>query len=198
MCLMTSESDSPEKQEPQAQWYVLKCQVNREERARRELIRRAEMYGLRQYLIDAIVPVREREDRTKSKDGRAKKVKDKLYPGYLIVKMIINDDSWYLLRETPGVGDFTGSGGVPTPMSEEEVSRILSLQEPSNETVSNYNIQVSEGERVRVKTEDFQDIEGEVTAVDSVKGRVTVTIELFSGIPTELELEYWEVERLDV
>jgi transcription termination/antitermination protein NusG len=103
----------------------LKVQVNREDSIREALIRRIKIEGLEGYFGDIIVPTEDVAEYSKS--GKRRIVKRKLYPGYLLVNMAITDDTWFLVRETPGVGDFTGSAGKPTPMDVHEVERILRL-----------------------------------------------------------------------
>ena len=104
------EEDRPIKMD----WYILKVQSNREDSIRDGLLRRVQMAGLEKYFADIIVPI---ETVTEFKGGKKRVIKRKLYPGYLVVRMEINDDTWYLVRETPGIGDFTGSIGRPSPMS---------------------------------------------------------------------------------
>ena len=101
-------------------WYILKVQSNREESIREGLLRRVAIAGLDRYFGDVIVPT---EKVTEFKGGKKRVIKRKLYPGYLVVHMEINDDTWFLVRETPGIGDFTGAAGRPSPMLPHEVQR---------------------------------------------------------------------------
>ena len=103
-------------------WYILKVQSNREESIRDGLWRRVKVAGLERYFTEIIVPT---EDVAEFKNGKKRISKRKLYPGYIVVNMSINDDTWFLVRETPGIGDFTGSAGKPTPMLTHEVERIV-------------------------------------------------------------------------
>ena len=100
-------------------WYILKVQSNREESIREGLLRRVAIAGLGYFFGEVIVPT---EKVTEFKGGKKRVVKRKLYPGYLVVHMEINDDTWFLVRETPGIGDFTGAAGHPSPMLPHEVS----------------------------------------------------------------------------
>ena len=111
-------------------WYILKVQSNREESIREGLLRRVAIAGLDRYFGDVIVPT---EKVTEFKGGKKRVIKRKLYPGYLVVHMEINDDTWFLVRETPGIGDFTGAAGHPTPMLPHEVARIVAKQEEKSE-----------------------------------------------------------------
>ncbi len=111
-------------------WYILKVQSNREESIREGLLRRIAIAGLDRYFDEVIVPT---EKVTEFKGGKKRVVKRKLYPGYLVVHMEINDDTWFLVRETPGIGDFTGAAGHPSPMLPHEVSRMVAKQEEKSE-----------------------------------------------------------------
>ena len=180
------------------EWYILKVQVNRETSIRDGLLRRIKMEGLEEYFEEVIVPTEDIIEFTRS--GKRKVVKRKLYPGYIMVKMMLQDDSWFIVRETPGIGDFTGTFGKPTPMSAEEVDRILSVAQPEEETEGEEPqlktaIPFKAGDRVRVKDGNFQNFEGEVDGIDEANGRVTLIINIF-GRSTPVELEHWQIEQL--
>ena len=176
-------------------WYILKVQVNREESIRDALQRRVKIAGLERYFDDIVVPTEDIAEFNKS--GKRRIVKRKLYPGYIMVHMSINDDTWFLVRETPGIGDFTGSAGKPTPMERREVERILSLgaAEDSGDAHVKTAIPFHAGDRVRVKEGYFQNFEGDVESVDEANGRVTVMINIF-GRSTPVELEHWQIEAV--
>jgi len=173
-------------------WYILKVQSNREESIREGLLRRVAIAGLDYYFGDAIVPT---EKVTEFKGGKKKVIKRKLYPGYLVVHMEINDDTWFLVRETPGIGDFTGAAGRPSPMLPHEVSRIVAKQEEKSEKAPKLKIAFREGDRVKINEGTFENFEGEVDSIDETNGRVTVMINIF-GRSTPVELEYWQIETL--
>ena len=124
-------------------------------------------------------------------------VKQKLYPGYVIIQMEINDDSWYLVRQTSGIGDFAGADGKPITMLPEEVDRILQMcvETPESEATQGLRIKFGVGDNVKVTDGTFVDYEGIVDSIDAVNGRVTVMISCF-GRSTPVELEYWQVESL--
>ena len=189
----------PKKYDSQTfEWYILKVQVNRETSIRDGLLRRIKMEGLEEYFEEVIVPTEDIVEFTRS--GKRKVVKRKLYPGYIMVKMMLQDDSWFIVRETPGIGDFTGTFGKPTPMSAEEVDRILSVAQPEEETEGEEPqlktaIPFKAGDRVRVKDGNFQNFEGEVDGIDEANGRVTLIINIF-GRSTPVELEHWQIEEL--
>ncbi len=109
-------------------WYILKVQFNREDTIREALEKRIRLSSLQSSFGEILVPTEDVVEFTRA--GKRRVVKRKLYPGYLVIRMIINDDTWFLVRETTGVGDFTGSAGKPTPMSDADVDRILKLAYP--------------------------------------------------------------------
>jgi transcription termination/antitermination protein NusG len=188
----TDETKPEEAKSDKMDWYILKVQSNREESIREGLLRRVAIAGLGNYFGDVIVPT---EKVTEFKGGKKKVIKRKLYPGYLVVHMEINDDTWFLVRETPGIGDFTGAAGHPSPMLPHEVSRIVSKQEEKSEKAPKLKIAFREGERVKINEGTFENFEGDVDSIDETNGRVTVMINIF-GRSTPVELEYWQIEAL--
>jgi len=182
-------------QEPKSdkmEWYILKVQSNREESIREGLLRRVAIAGLDRYFGDVIVPT---EKVTEFKGGKKRVIKRKLYPGYLVVHMEINDDTWFLVRETPGIGDFTGAAGRPSVMLPHEVQRIVAKAEEKSEKAPKLKIGFNEGERVKIKEGTFENFEGEVESIDQTNGQVTVMINIF-GRSTPVTLEYWQIEAL--
>ena len=184
--------EKKEEKSDKMDWYILKVQSNREESIREGLLRRVAITGLGYYFDEVIVPT---EKVTEFKGGKKKVIKRKLYPGYLVVHMEINDDTWFLVRETPGIGDFTGAAGRPSPMLPHEVARIVAKQEEKSEKAPKLKIAFREGERVKIKEGTFENFEGEVESIDETNGRVTVMINIF-GRSTPVELEYWQIETL--
>lgn len=173
-------------------WYILKVQSNREESIREGLLRRVAIAGLGRYFGEVIVPT---EKVTEFKGGKKKVTRRKLYPGYLVVQMEINDDTWFLVRETPGIGDFTGAAGMPTSMLPHEVNRILAKAEEKTDEAPKLKINFRPGERVKINEGTFENFEGEVEHIDETNGRVTVMINIF-GRSTPVELEYWQIEAV--
>jgi transcriptional antiterminator NusG len=188
--------EPPEETEEQIvkDWYILKVQVNREDSIRDAMLRRIKIEGLERYFGDIVIPIEEVAEFT---SGKRRVVKRKLYPGYILVHMMINDDTWFLVRETPGVGDFTGSVGKPTPMDPVDVDRILkkTAKQAEGGAPVKTAIPFKTGDRVRVKDGYFQNFEGEVELIDEANGRITVMINIF-GRSTPVELEHWQVESL--
>ncbi len=187
------ENQTPE-EAPKPEWYILKIQVNREDAVKKTLDRRIKLSGLEQYFEQTLVPT---ETVVEMKNGKRREMKRKLYPGYLLVKMILNDETWFLVRETTGVGDFTGAGGKPLPMTQKDVDRILRTERATDEERPKLEIPYRVGDRVKINDGMFKDIEGEVNKIDELAGRVTVIISIFSR-STPVELEYWQVEKAEV
>ncbi|MCH2609968.1 MAG: transcription termination/antitermination protein NusG [Pirellulales bacterium] len=177
------------------QWYILKVQVNREDSIRDALVRRIKMHGLEEFFGDVVVPTEDIAEFNRS--GKRRIVKKKLFPGYIMVNMVINDDTWFLVRETSGIGDFTGTFGKPTPMSDEEVRRIIQIDDEVEEGEQQVKtaIPFKKGDRVRVKDGNFQNFEGEVDNIDEASGRVTIIVSIF-GRSTPVELEHWQIEEV--
>lgn len=176
-------------------WYILKVQFNREDAIRDALEKRIRLSPLAESFGDILVPTEDVVEFTRA--GKRRVVKKKLYPGYLVIRMVINDDTWFLVRETAGVGDFTGSAGKPTPMSDVDVDRILKLAYPDadDDQAPKTAIPFKPGDRVRVKEGNFQSLEGDVDRIDEANGRVTVIINIF-GRSTPVVLDHWQIEGL--
>lgn len=178
-------------------WYILKVQVNRETSICEALERRIKVAGMERFFSDILVPTEDVREYNKS--GKQRIVKRKLFPGYIVVKMFINDDSWFLVRDTPGIGDFTGAAGKPVPLADEEIRRIIATSRPDpqapTEEVVKTAIRFKSGDHVRVKEGYFQNCEGEVSAIDERNGRVTVMIS-FLGRPNPVQLDHWQIEQV--
>jgi transcriptional antiterminator NusG len=183
---------APEPKSDKMDWYILKVQSNREESIREGLRRRVAIAGLGYHFGDIIIPT---EKVTEFKAGKRKVFKRKLYPGYLVVQMEINEETWFLVRETPGIGDFTGAAGHPTPMHAREVASILAKQEEKADEAPKLKIAFRAGDRVKIKEGTFENFEGEVATIDETNGRVTVLINIF-GRSTPVDIEYWQIEAV--
>jgi len=173
-------------------WFILKVQSNRERTIADALTRKMKIEGYERFFDQAIVPT---EKVTEFKAGKKKVVERKLYPGYIVVHMHINDNTWFAVRETSGVGDFTGAGGKPTPMLAHEVARIIQTEEEETDEAPKLDIKFAAGDKVKVKEGNFESFEGEVNTIDEASGRVTVMINIF-GRSTPVELEYWQIEAV--
>ena len=174
------------------QWYILKVQSNREDSIRETLLRRISLAGLGRFFGEVIVP---KEQVTEFKSGKKRVVSRKLYPGYILVNMILNDETWYLVRETGGIGDFTGSAGRPSPMLPADVAKLLHKDEETAAEAPRLKINFKKGDRVKINEGTFENFEGEVEQIDEANGRVTVMLSIF-GRSTPVDIEYWQIEAV--
>lgn len=188
-----------EKAEPdeagKMEWYILKVAFNREDSIADNLRKRVKMEGMQEFFGDIVVPT---EDvATFTRDGKRRISKRKLLPGYIMAHMLINDDTWFLVRETSGISDFTGAAGKPMPMESSDIERFITRpqEEEEEEAPVKIGIPFKVGDRVRVKEGNFENQEGDVDAVDEANGRVTVIINIF-GRSVPMELDHWQVEPL--
>ncbi len=179
-------------------WYFVRCQSGREDSIRKQLETRISVKGLQDIVPQILVPF---ERVTELKGGKRKVVSKKLYPGYLMVQADLSDpaetraiEARSTLRETPGFGDFLGSRGEPTPLTETQVSGILARMSDSEERPQ-VAISLRKGDMVKIKSGAFDGFDGTVDEVNPDKGMVKVTVTIF-GRPTPVELEYWEVESV--
>ncbi|MDR1052801.1 MAG: transcription termination/antitermination protein NusG [Planctomycetaceae bacterium] len=181
--------------EPEApkgkEWYILKVQVNREDAIKKNLERQITIAGLDRFFGDILVPT---EKVTEIRNEKKRIVRRKLYPGYLMICMEINDDTWFLVRGTPGIGDFTGAVGKPAPMLPHEVQRMLAEEKEDPAESPKLKVGYTIGDQIKIKEGSFESLNGVVDAIDYTSGRVTVIINLF-GRSTPVELEYWQIEQ---
>ena len=187
---VTSADDAPVVGE--RHWYILKVQSNREDSIRETLLRRISMQGMDKWFGEVIVP---KEQVTEFKGGKKRVVSRKLYPGYILVNMILNDETWYLVRETGGIGDFTGSAGRPSPMLPQDVAKLLNKSEEKTDEQPRLKINFKKGDRVKINEGTFENFEGEVEQIDEANGRVTVMLSIF-GRSTPVDIEYWQIETV--
>ena len=173
-------------------WYILKVQSNREDSISDTLERRIRMQGLDRFFGRVVVP---KEQVTEFKNGKKRVVSRKLYPGYILVNMILNDETWYLVRETGGIGDFTGSAGRPSPMLQADVDKLLNKSAVKPDEAPRLKINFKKGDRVKITEGTFENFEGEVEQIDEANGRVTVMLSIF-GRSTPVDIEYWQIEGL--
>lgn len=189
-------ADEPE-QDVEKLWYILKVQVNREKGICDALSRRIKMHGLENMFGEILVPTEDVKEFTKT--GKQRIVKRKLYPGYIVVNMAISDETWFIVRETPGIGDFTGSAGKPAPLESSEIDRIIRLSKPEESeegpAAPKIGFPFKVGDRVRVNEGNFQSLEGDVETIDESNGRITVILNMF-GRPTPVQLNHWQVEKI--
>lgn len=172
------------------QWYVLKVQSNREDSIRDAILRRVKMANLEEHLGEIVVPT---EKVSEIKAGKKRVMERKFFPGYIMVNVDLNHDIWFVIRETPGVGDFVGANNQPVPMSREDVDKMLGREAATEVAQPRLKINFDKGDRVKIKEGTFENFEGDVEEVIEAKGVVRVMIQIF-GRPTPVELEYWQVE----
>jgi len=187
-----SNPETPPPEEEKMLWYVLKVQSNREKSIRENLLRRIKRDGLESFFGEITIPT---ERVVETKGGKKKVTERKLYPGYIMIQMVLNEETWYLVRETSGVGDFTGAARQPQPMQDHEIARMLGSQSAKSSEPAKVKIDFQRGDTVKIKEGTFESFEGSVDAIDEASGRVTVLIEIF-GRSTPVELEYWQVETV--
>jgi len=174
-------------------WYVLKVQSNREKSIRENIRRRVKREGLEAFFGEIIIPT---EKVAETKGGKKRVTERKLYPGYIMIQMILNEDTWFLIRETSGVGDFTGAAGKPMPMQEHEIQRMLGQETAKQEvTPPKIKINFAQGDMVKIHEGTFASFEGRVESIDEASGRVNVLIEIF-GRSTPVELGYWQIDNV--
>jgi transcriptional antiterminator NusG len=185
------EAGTPASSDPNLRWYVVRVQSGREESVKDGLLRRVNAAGLNTKITNVIVPT---EKVTEIRSGRKTVREKKLYPGYIMIQMLQDKDAWFLVRETPGIGDFLGLK-EPIPMAEHEVNKMLVEQTGAEEEKPRIKIDFQKGDTVRVKEGAFENFDGIVEEINSQKGLVGITITIF-GRATRVELEYWQVEKV--
>lgn len=189
-----SEQQSPEQPTPQAEdqrkWYVIRVQTGREEDVKEAIEKLKAARNLHDKIGDIMIPT---EKVTEMKHGKRQTHERKLFPGYVIVNMEMSNDTWFAIRETPGVGDFLGLKD-PVPLQPHEVQKLIH-QAQATEDKPKIKISFAKGDMVRVKEGPFENFEGSVEEVNEAKGKVKVSMIVF-GRPTAVELEYWLLEKI--
>jgi transcription termination/antitermination protein NusG len=169
-------------------WYVLHTYSGYEDSVALNLKQRIENLGMQDKIFDAIVP---KEKKIKIKDGKRTTVEEKIFPGYVLVNMIVTDDSWYVVRNTPNVTGFVGSGTIPTPVSQEEwdyLQKRMGTDEPK------FKVDFEVGELVTITDGPFKDYQGKISDIDQAKGKVKVMVTIF-GRETPVELDFLQVKK---
>ena len=170
-------------------WYVLHTYSGYEENVAQNLRQRIETLDMEDKIFNVLVPI---EKKIKIKNGKRKIVEEKIFPGYVMIEMEVTDESWYIVRNTPNVTGFIGTGTTPTPVSEEE---IKSLQKRMGVEEPKYKIDVTEGSAVRINEGPFKNMEGKITAIDEAKGKVKVSVSMF-GRETPIELDFLQIKKI--
>jgi transcriptional antiterminator NusG len=170
-------------------WFVIHCYSGYENKVRHNLEQRIESMGMKGKIFDVVVPT---EEEIEVKDGKRRTVERRVFPGYLLVQMIMSEDSWYVVRNTPGVTGFVGMGNTPTALRPEEVSQILRRMEAEAPKVK---VTYKPSQKVRIVDGPFNDFIGTVAEIDMDRAKVRVMVSFF-GRETPVELDFLQVEKV--
>ena len=170
-------------------WYAIHTYAGYENAVERNLKQRVESLGMQDKIFNVLVPT---EKVIKVKNGKRHEVDEKFYPGYVLVDMIVTDDSWYVVRNTPRVTGFVGAGTTPVPMSQAEIDAIMSRMSKDE---TKHNIQVAVGDLIMVNEGPFKDFEGTVAEIDQDRGKVKVLVSMF-GRETTFELDFSQIRKM--
>lgn len=183
-------SETPKNQSsPKAHWYVVHAYSGHESKVAATLKQRIDSQKLEDKIFDILVPTQEKIE---IKEGKKNKVKEKIFPGYLLIRMILDDHTWLAVRTTPGITSFVGTANKPTPIGEEEVTTIkkfMSMEAPKFKTA------FSAGEAVKITEGPFADFLGSISEIDEEKGKLKVMVSIF-GRETPVELDFLQVTKL--
>ena len=177
--------------ESEKKWYVIHTYSGYENKVKANLESRVHTMGMENDIFNVIVPM---EDEAEVKDGKKKVIKKKIFPGYALVEMIVNDRSWYVVRNTPGVTGFVGSGTKPIPLSEAEVKHILKST-GLEELKPVVDIDIEKGQAVHINSSAFENFAATVAEIDTEKGKLKVLVDMF-GRETTVELDFNQVEKI--
>jgi transcriptional antiterminator NusG len=170
-------------------WYVLHTYSGYEENVEKNLRQRIETLDMEDKIFNILIP---KEKKIKIKNGKRKVVEEKIFPGYVLVEMLVTDESWYVVRNTPNVTGFIGTGTVPTPISDKEIKELqkrMGVDEPK------FKIDVLEGSPVRIVDGPFKNLEGKVASIDEGKGKIKVLVSMF-GRETPIELDFLQIKKI--
>lgn len=170
-------------------WYAIHTYSGYENAVARNLRQRVDSLGMNDKIFSVIVPI---EKTIKVKAGKRSEVEEKIYPGYVLVDMIVTDDSWYVVRNTPRVTGFVGAGNTPVPMDQAEIDRIF---ERMAATETRHDISLVLNDLVVINDGPFKDFEGKVSEVDTERGKVRVLVSMF-GRETPVELDFLQVKKV--
>ena len=173
----------------QRSWFAIHTYAGYEDNVARNLTQRVESLGFEDKIFNVLVP---KEKKIRIKGGKRETIEEKLYAGYVLVEMIVDDASWYVVRNTPNVTGFIGAGTIPTPLAADEVEILMKrmgVQEPK------YKIDIAVGDRVKITDGPFKDFDGKISDVDPEKGRVKVLVTIF-GRETPVELDFLQIKKL--
>lgn len=180
---------SKQKISQERNWYVIHTYSGYEEAVAKNLKQRVESLGMEEKIFTVIVP---KEKKVKIKNGKRKTVEEKIYPGYVLVEMIVTDDSWYVVRNTPNVTGFVGAGTTPLPLSEQE---IQTLKNRMGADVAKFKVDFNVGDTVKIIDGPFKDFDGKVSEIDSERGKIKVGVNMF-GRDTPVELDSLQIKKI--
>jgi transcriptional antiterminator NusG len=169
-------------------WYVVHCYSGYENKVRYNLEQRIDTMGMKDKIFDVVVPT---EEEIEVREGKRRTVERRVFPGYILVNMILSEESWYVVRNTPGVTGFVGMGNNPTPLRPEEVSQIIKRMEAEAPRIK---VTFKPNERVRIVDGPFNDFRGTVSEIDMERAKVRVMVNFF-GRETPVELDFLQVEK---
>ncbi len=169
-------------------WYVVHCYSGYENKVRHNLEQRIESMGMKDKIFDVVVPT---EEEIEVREGKRRTVERRVFPGYILVNMIMTEESWYVVRNTPGVTGFVGQGNTPIPLRPEEVAQIIKRMEAEAPRIK---VTFKSGERVRIIDGPFNDFRGTVSEIDMERAKVRVMVNFF-GRETPVELDFLQVEK---
>jgi transcription termination/antitermination protein NusG len=170
-------------------WYVIHTYSGYEESVVKNLKQRAESFGMEDKIFEVIVP---REKKIRIKNGKRKEIEEKLYPGYVLVEMIVTDESWYVVRNTPNVTGFVGAGVTPVPLSQKEVDVLMGR---IKQEVPEMEMNIEEGDSIKITDGPFKDFDGKVSQVDKERGKLKVLVNMF-GRDTSVELDFLQIKKI--
>jgi len=170
-------------------WYVLHTYSGYEENVKRNLEQRIDTFDMKDKIFNVLVP---KEKKIKIKNGKRTTVEEKIYPGYVLIEMIVTDDSWYVVRNTPNVTGFVGSGTTPTPIDAKEMT---DLQKRMGSDDATHKIDLRANDPIRISDGPFKNFEGKVVEVDESRGKIKVLVSMF-GRETPVELDALQVKKM--
>ena len=175
--------------EKMARWYIVHTYSGHENKVAKTLMQRVDSMGFKDRILEVLVPTRET---IKVRSGKKESVKEKIFPGYILVKMVLDDESWLLVRTTAGVTSFVGAQNKPTPVRDDEVEAIVKFVEMKDPV---FKSAFSVGQAVKVVDGPFSDQLGKVESIDESRGRLKVLMNIF-GRETPVEFDFLQVEKL--
>lgn len=170
------------------QWYVIHCYSGYENKVRKNLEQRIETMAMKDKIFDVVIPTQEEIE---VRDGKRRTIERHVFPGYVLVNLILTEESWFVVRNTPGVTGFVGMGEEPTPLRPEEVAQILRRMEDEAPT---YKVTYRQGDRVRIVDGPFNDFRGTVAEINMERSKIRVMVNFF-GRETPVELDFLQVEK---